>query len=84
MGSRSYCNAEFKQLVKDGKHTPFDLPMTFHAHYILVNGRPRWVSSLRKSDACETIRCKVITTKLVSTIIKVEGHSTFPGYLAKL
>ncbi len=57
----SYGNEYFLRLVNEGKLVPPELPKTLHLHWMLVRGRTRWVSSLRKSDACGTVRCKVIT-----------------------
>ena len=52
-----YANQQFLKLVKEGQLVPQKLPSTAHLHWILVRGYPRWVSSLRPSDACGTVRC---------------------------
>ena len=57
--ARTYQNYMFLRLVEEGKLTPPELsPGLFHLHWILVRGRPRWVVSSRKTDACDTVRCK--------------------------
>lgn len=66
MWRRSYANREFKGLVGSGEHVPYELPDEVHLHYILVNGRPRWVSSLRESDACGTARCREVRLALAA------------------
>ncbi len=59
-GRRSYQNWRFKELVRDGELRPKKLPSRLHLHWVLVRGHPRWVTALRKSDACGTIRCREV------------------------